>query len=226
MWLPLNTESYERYSIENDKNTTVYDPVSSRVINHPGYGNHVISSEFVFRLSRLCIFWLLSSTLEHLQRGTVASGNGQGGYQNVRTLSQCDDPGCYEGYSFSFPHHEDIKWRVLWKSLLPKVCSEHESGKKYWVLITFTTTLVNAILLDAVLFFPLGWLFSLINSIIVENSVPQILGLCQRFDEPITIIRFVDFFFGSHKKIFIFKLPCFAYCILFLLFVLCIWIKL
>ena len=36
MWLPLNTEFYGRYSIENASNTTVYDTVSARVINHSG----------------------------------------------------------------------------------------------------------------------------------------------------------------------------------------------
>ena len=37
MLLPLKTEFYGRYSTENDANTTVYDTVSGRVTNHPGY---------------------------------------------------------------------------------------------------------------------------------------------------------------------------------------------
>ena len=36
MRLPLNTEFYGRYSVENDTSTTIYDTVPDRVTNHPG----------------------------------------------------------------------------------------------------------------------------------------------------------------------------------------------
>jgi hypothetical protein len=38
MGLPLNTEFYERYSVENDTDTPVYNSVSTSVTNHPRGG--------------------------------------------------------------------------------------------------------------------------------------------------------------------------------------------